>query len=176
MSDLHSKFLEVLSEDLVIGAARISQEGDFLWVNRTLEEILEYNYSELLEKRWQDLTHPEDLKADEAMIKILNKGLREQYSMSKRFLTKTGKVVWVSLYVSKVTEGERFLCFASQLVPMKVGPSSGYTQKTDPTKVPVPSLKKRLLAGSSIAGTILAATIWATLEILEKIKSVQGSM
>lgn len=163
MDHSQCKFFKALAEELVVGAAQVADDGRFLWVNPALEEILEYTSVELLEMRWQDLTHPADTKADEAMIKALLSTERAQYSMTKRYITKTGRVIWISLTVSEIKEDGKFWCFASQIAPLEVTqPQSVQPEAPSPEKPkPTSSLWKRSLAG---LGAAIGAAIVYILE------------
>jgi PAS domain S-box-containing protein len=51
-----------------IGIAIVSTTGKFVMVNNSLCESLCYTEEELCNYRWQDLTHPEDLLQESALI------------------------------------------------------------------------------------------------------------
>ncbi len=99
--------------------AMIDEEGRFLCVNQMAQHFWEYTEAELRQKRWQDITHPEDLPADVSMHKMLRDKKQQQYTMCKRYITKSGRVVWGSLTVHTLNDtGGRFLYFLSQVIPI----------------------------------------------------------
>ena len=51
-------------EFAAIGMALVSPEGKWLRVNRSVCKITGYREAELLERTFQDITHPEDLERD----------------------------------------------------------------------------------------------------------------
>lgn len=111
-----AKFLWDIS---VIGLALIDKEGRWLKVNRTTCNILEYTESELERKSYQELTHPEDINDDNEMRKMLITGEFEWFPMTKRFLTKTGKIIWIKLTINAVKDDEdNFICFFAQVLPI----------------------------------------------------------
>lgn len=85
-----------------IGIGLMSLEGRFLQVNPALCEITGYTPEELTQKRFQDITHPDDVEADVANVKRLIAGEIKGFSMEKRYFHKTGLIVWINLNVSAV--------------------------------------------------------------------------
>jgi PAS domain S-box-containing protein len=78
--------------------------------------ILGYSHEALLEKRFQDLTHPDDLDADLELVRRVLDGRIPSYQMEKRYLHADGSVVWAQLSVSLVRDEEgRPLHFVSQV-------------------------------------------------------------
>ncbi|MGH8043669.1 MAG: PAS domain S-box protein, partial [Stenotrophomonas sp.] len=99
-----------------LGMALVSLEGRWLDVNDALCGILGYTRAELLTIDFQTLTHPDDLNTDLAMVGDLLAGRRDHYHMDKRYLGKSGNIVWGRLSVSLVRapHGEP-LHFVSQI-------------------------------------------------------------
>lgn len=99
-----------------IGMALVSLEGRFLQVNSKLCSIVGYTEDELLQKTFQDITHPDDLALDLQNVNKMLAGEIETYTMEKRYLRKDGDVVWVLLSVSLAKDSERKpLFFISQI-------------------------------------------------------------
>jgi diguanylate cyclase (GGDEF)-like protein/PAS domain S-box-containing protein len=102
--------------DAAIGMALVATDGRWLQVNRALCRIVGYSEEELLEKSFQDITHPDDLEADLNQIHRMLVGEIETYQMEKRYLHKGGSVVWGLLSVSLVhDEGGEPLYFVAQI-------------------------------------------------------------
>ncbi len=83
-----------------VGLAHIALTGEWILVNDRLCKLLGYPKQELLQKNWCELTHPDDLKADEANLERLIAGDIENYSMEKRYIRKDGSIVWAQITIS----------------------------------------------------------------------------
>jgi PAS domain S-box-containing protein len=79
-------------------------DGRWLRVNRRLSEIVGYEREELLERTFQDITHPDDLEVDLKQMRLMLEGELQTYTMEKRYLRKGGPEVWVNLTVSLVRD------------------------------------------------------------------------
>ena len=77
----------------LIGMAMSSPTKGILEVNDELCRILGYQRSELLQKNWAEITHPDDLAADVAQFNRVMAGEIEGYSIDKRWLRKDGRVI-----------------------------------------------------------------------------------
>lgn len=89
-----------------IGKGFVSTSGAWLDANPALCRLLGYSRQELLQKTFQQITHPDDLQVSvEKIPKLLNKEI-DTFQMEKRYLHKDGHVIWVMLTVSLVWETE----------------------------------------------------------------------
>ncbi|MGB8212432.1 MAG: histidine kinase N-terminal 7TM domain-containing protein [Anaerolineales bacterium] len=70
---------------------RISGEME---VNQTLCDMLGYTREEFLQRRWPEITHPEDVELTQNLINTLLSGEKEAVRVTKRFIHKNGSVVW----------------------------------------------------------------------------------
>ena len=103
-------------EFAAIGMALVSPEGKWLRVNRSICQITGYTEKELLERTFQDITHPDDLELDLENVRKMLAGEIETYQMEKRYYRKDGEIVWVLLSVSLVrTKSRDPLFFISQI-------------------------------------------------------------
>jgi PAS domain S-box-containing protein len=80
--------------------ALVSLDGRFVRVNAALCEIVGYGAEELQRLRFQDITHPEDLDLDLALLGQLTRGEIPRYQLEKRYLRKDGAIVWILLSAS----------------------------------------------------------------------------
>lgn len=112
------RYLDALWKELNYGVAYISTDGTTLKVNSYLCELLEYTESELQHRTFKELTHPDDISDDIEMSKKLQDGVIDFYIMSKRYITKTGKVIWAKLKVTGIYDDDgTFIHFISQVTP-----------------------------------------------------------
>jgi PAS domain S-box-containing protein len=99
-----------------IGMILVSTDGKFLKANKSLCDMLEYTATELLEKTFQEITHPDDLKADLDLLQKTLNGEINSYKMEKRYFTKSGSIIWIFLHVSLVlNQNNEPLYFVSQV-------------------------------------------------------------
>ncbi len=99
-----------------IGMALVSLEGRWMKVNQAICTLLGYTAGELVQKTFQDVTHPDDLEADLQHVQDLISGKGTDYHMEKRYYRKDGRLVWVELSVSLVSDKQgRPLHFISQI-------------------------------------------------------------
>ncbi len=87
-----------------IGMALVGLDGRWLQVNPAVCQILGYTAEELFAKTFQDITHPEDLTNDLALLRQLVAGERSFYQMEKRYIHRDGRVVWGRLTVTLVRQ------------------------------------------------------------------------
>lgn len=90
-----------------IGMALVSLDGRWLEVNKSLCRMTGYSEAELLATTFQAITHPEDLDADLAYVKQILAGEILEYHMTKRYLHKQGRLVWVLLSVALVRDAQQ---------------------------------------------------------------------
>jgi PAS domain S-box-containing protein len=89
-------------DQAAVGMAHVAMDGRWLRVNRRLCAILGYSREELLRLRFHDVTHPEDLDRDLALLDDLLAGRVQHYQLEKRYVRKDGNPVWIELTVSMV--------------------------------------------------------------------------
>jgi PAS domain S-box-containing protein len=92
----------VMFDHAGVGLAHVGLDGRWLQVNQKLCEITGYTSEELQSKRFQDLTHPEDLARDQAYLNRLLHGEIQTFTVEKRYFRKDGSLVWINLTISLV--------------------------------------------------------------------------
>jgi PAS domain S-box-containing protein len=93
-------------EHAAIGMALVAPDGAWLRVNHSLCDITGYTEAELLQRTFQDITHPEDLDLDLEFVNQMLAGVLDSYQMEKRYIARNGGIVWVLLSVSLVRDEE----------------------------------------------------------------------
>ncbi len=86
----------------LIGSVISNLEKGFVDVNKEMCRITGCSRDELLKKSWAEITHPEDLQSDIGFFKELISGVRDTYSMEKRYIRKNGSIIAVEIFVSCV--------------------------------------------------------------------------
>ncbi|MET0533914.1 MAG: PAS domain S-box protein, partial [Steroidobacter sp.] len=94
----------VLLENAPVAVAHNSLDGRFEYVNRAFCRLVGYSPEELYTRRWQDITHPEDIESDQALASQVVAGARIGYSIEKRYIRKDGSTVWVHLFGNVVAD------------------------------------------------------------------------
>jgi diguanylate cyclase (GGDEF)-like protein/PAS domain S-box-containing protein len=93
-------------DQAAVGIGHTDRDGRFINVNEKLCSLLGYPREELLQRRYQDVTHPEDVGQNEAIREaLLRDGHRSTCgAWEKRFVRKDGAVLWASIAVSVVRD------------------------------------------------------------------------
>ncbi|HEY2922170.1 MAG TPA: PAS domain S-box protein, partial [Candidatus Binatia bacterium] len=81
-------------------------EGRWLKVPPTLCDLLGYTEEELLERRFYEVTHPDDIETNATQRVRLMRSEIKSFDLEKRYIRKDGGIVWVYLNVSVVTDTE----------------------------------------------------------------------
>lgn len=104
-------------ENAAIGMALLDIDGKWLKINQTLCQIIGYSEEELYQLTFQEITHPDDLKADLDLVQELIDGKRSHYQMEKRYIHKKGHIVHIILAASLVrNQSNQPLYFISQII------------------------------------------------------------
>ena len=86
----------------LIGSVISDLNKGFIDVNEKMCRITGYKKKELLNKTWDEITHPDDLKRDVKFIDSLISGKSDTYSIEKRYIRKDGSIIPVEIFVSCV--------------------------------------------------------------------------
>lgn len=89
-------------EQAAVGIAHQTLDEEWISVNQRYCEITGYTREEILQRRVEDFTHPDDVGASEEMLRRVRAGEIPEYRMEKRYIRKDGRVIWVNLTVSSV--------------------------------------------------------------------------
>jgi len=91
-------------ETPLVGITITSPDKGWLEVNDRLCRMLGYSRTELMERTWAELTHPEDLAADLVQFERIMGGETDGYTLEKRFLRGNGEVLFANLSVGCVRD------------------------------------------------------------------------
>lgn len=101
-------------EQAAVGIAEVALDGRWLQINQRLCDLLGYSREELMTLSFQDLSHPDDLKADLSLVAQVLDGSLPTYTLEKRYRRKDGTLLWAELTVGLMRDGDgRALNFVS---------------------------------------------------------------
>jgi PAS domain S-box-containing protein len=105
------------------GISHVDISGRLMRTNQTFCRMVGYSQAELAQMGFQDITFPEDLAPDLALLQETLAGHRSTYSLEKRYRHKDGHIVWAQLTVAlmRKTSGEPdyFISVAQDLSAQK---------------------------------------------------------
>lgn len=79
-----------------------SKTGRFLRVTPALARITGRSVEDLASCGWKDITHPDDIKTQQASLAGLTSGETKVFQLEKRYLRPNGAVVWVKLTATEL--------------------------------------------------------------------------
>ena len=91
-------------DDAPIGMALVDLADTIFQANHSLGEILGYSQQELVGMRVAQITHPDDVNAEVTQKQKIKQGDGAQFVMEKRYLHKSGKIVWGRLSVTAIND------------------------------------------------------------------------
>lgn len=92
------KWFDLMDE----GVAFLDKNGCFIRVNDSFAELVGYSHTELLNKSFKLITHPDDVESNSKELEKVISGETEHYALLKRYITKFGNSVWVKVIVHPV--------------------------------------------------------------------------
>jgi len=93
-------------EQAAVGICHAEPSGKLVKVNKRFCEIIGFPHDEILSYKWQEITHPDDLKRDlDHVNRLINNDI-QTYSIEKRFIRKDKAIVWTNLTVSLVRNND----------------------------------------------------------------------
>lgn len=103
-----------LFESSPIGISINNAKGEFINLNRSFQEMLEYSLDELRSMNFRDVTLPEDLPESKTLFGELVEGKRKVFQVEKRYRKKSGGILWANTSCSAVSDekGEFAYTFA----------------------------------------------------------------
>jgi PAS domain S-box-containing protein len=83
-------------ENSTVGKSLTLTSGE-MTVNKALCDMFGYTETEFKDKKWQEITHPQDIELTQREIEKLLSGEQNSARFVKRYIHKNGSVVWVDL-------------------------------------------------------------------------------
>ncbi|KDN55604.1 sensor histidine kinase [Flavobacterium seoulense] len=85
-----------------------SNTGKFSDVNKRFCQLIGYSSEELKSMDLKSITHPDDIEKSLLSLEKLYKDEIEEFSLEKRYISKSGKTIWVNITVSPLwKKGEK---------------------------------------------------------------------
>jgi two-component system, sensor histidine kinase and response regulator len=97
LPDMNNVLFETLFNNSDIGIAIENTNGILLLINPAFQKMLGYSLEELTSLKNAFITHPHDLEADQKLHKEIIEGKRKQYSIEKRYITKSGSIIYAGV-------------------------------------------------------------------------------
>jgi PAS domain S-box-containing protein len=107
----------------LVGMVMLTANREWIEANPRFCRLVGYSEKELLGTTWIQLTHPDDLPAEDANVKQMLDGTVKGFVMDKRFLRRDGKTLYVSLSMQcmrkKTGEVDCILALAQDMTARK---------------------------------------------------------
>jgi diguanylate cyclase (GGDEF)-like protein/PAS domain S-box-containing protein len=84
----------------------VTDKGRFLRVNKAVSKLTGYSEAELLGMNWQALVHPDEQEQSIRRYNRVVSGEVDVYSSKTRYIHKSGEIIWVSINIAAVLDGE----------------------------------------------------------------------
>jgi PAS domain S-box-containing protein len=94
--------LRAIFEHVGVGIAEVDREGRFLFVNRTLCQMLGYSQEELYGKSFLDVTYAEDRARNVDLQQAAMSSGKAAFGFEKRYVRRDGHIVWGQLSVNAI--------------------------------------------------------------------------
>lgn len=163
MDTWREQFPRLIWDKSMIGLAQVGLKGEWLAANPALCDLLEYTENELQRMTFQDVTHPQDVNDDMHNVDRLIAGRIDHYVMSKRYVTKTGRVVWIKLRVDPVKQPDgSVVCFLSQInsaIEIHADREVVIPKQAKPERTPVQAVVEFVVANKKAIGAALTAIV-----------------
>jgi len=101
----HENFEQVF-ERAPIGMGLLDLDGRWTLVNRALCEITGYTTEELIDRRFAEITHPDDVHNDAAQLAQLLAGAIPAFASEKRYFNAAGETMSAILSISLVRDAQ----------------------------------------------------------------------
>lgn len=85
-----------------VGLGILDENWRLVSVNKALCELTGYEEHELIGCTYALYTHPDDLSANIVLTDEFFRGIRSEYTYEKRYIRKSGEIIWVSVKATRV--------------------------------------------------------------------------
>ncbi|MDH5366018.1 MAG: PAS domain-containing protein [Cyclobacteriaceae bacterium] len=110
------KKLQSLFDHANVGIAFVTLNKKILKVNNAFCEMLGYSEKELLSMVPADFTHPDDIQTTINLNEQVIKGEIQNYTTIKRYITKSGRTIWVELSSTFVRDANNKILYGFGII------------------------------------------------------------
>ncbi len=111
-------------DDSPLGMFRVDVEGRIMDANKKLLDLLEYEWSELKGKGFNQITHPDDRWIGLEVLLDLRAGRVDNAAYEKRFLTQSGRAMWAAVTASAITVDGQLTGVVVMVTDLSVRPTT----------------------------------------------------
>lgn len=101
LKELEINFKSIFTH-VAVGVILSNLDNEVLQANKRFYDLIEYSEEEFEDIQLIGVTHPEDREKSIKHSEDLIKGKADHYSLEKRYVTKSGRIVWVYLTATLV--------------------------------------------------------------------------
>ena len=89
--------------DAPVGLVVVNSDKQILSANKAFCALTGYSEQEVINNTYARYTHPDDLPKNLQLTEEFFSGQRDEYSYEKRYVRKTGEIIWVSVRANRLT-------------------------------------------------------------------------
>ena len=89
-------------EHAMVGMARTSVDRRWIEVNPALCQMLGYPAAELVRRRWDEITHPDDVSLSNEKYNAVLRGECDGYRLEKRYIRQDGSILHANLAIQAI--------------------------------------------------------------------------
>jgi len=104
-----------------VGIGLVDLEGHTVETNRAVQEMLGYSHEEFASVTFDTFTHADDVARNRELFDKMSRGELDFFQMDKRFIHKSGALVWASLTVSLIRDAEGRPAYALGMIENTTG-------------------------------------------------------
>ena len=101
LRDSEERFSKMF-EHAPVGITMVDMNRQYIAINPAFQRLIGYSLDEMRRMTFKDFTHPEDVDRDLAMFGKIRSGELDSFTVEKRYITKSGSVVWANTSVALV--------------------------------------------------------------------------
>jgi len=80
-----------------VGMCVNSPDNKWMEINQEFCRLMGYEKEELLSMDWSQITHPEDIQANQELIQKVKDGALDHFKLEKRYIRKDGTIIYATL-------------------------------------------------------------------------------